>query len=350
MALLVAQRDHGIDTGGTPGRQPGGEQRHAEQEEGNRHEGHGVVGVDAEQQALGRLHRRGIVKRPERVGEYQRRDDADADAKQGEAHALTHDESLKALAVSLHGSGDRNGGTLTGSVDANAHRVLLDPLRFALAEKLLTIETLHLRSPEAVGTLNASGKIRLDGTPLGGDLTIAWDGVELPADLVGQVLATQGSIDASGNAQRFTAKGDLSIGPRGKPARVAVELDGTPQAIALRRLELKQPNGGMTASGEVALKPQPGWKLEAKANRLDPGAFAAQWPGALSFDVATSGTVEKDGAHGRLRLDRLSGTLRQRSVSGNGDLAFAPPLSIDGRLEVASGNSHVAGLRRSHRQ
>jgi translocation and assembly module TamB len=255
---------------------------------------------------------------------------------------LTHDESLKTLAVSLHGSGDRNGGTLTGNVDANAHRVLLDPLRFALAEKLLTIETLHLRSPEAVGTLNASGRIRLDGTPVGGDLTIAWDGVELPADLVGQVLATQGSIDASGNAQRFGAKGDLSIGPRGKPARIGIELDGTPQAIALRRLELKQPNGGLTASGEVALKPQLGWKLDAKANRLDPGAFAAQWPGALSFDLSTNGTLEKDGAHGKLKLDRLSGTLRQRSVSGSGDIAFAPPLSIDGRLDVASGDSRVA--------
>ena len=256
--------------------------------------------------------------------------------------ALTRDETLKTLALSLRGSGDRNGGTLNGSVDANAHRVLLDPLRFTLADRLLTLETLHLRSPEATGTLNASGRIRLGDAPPGADLTIAWDGVELPADLVGQTLATQGSIDAAGNAQRFTAKGNLTIGPRNKPAHIGIELDGTPQAIALHRLELKQPNGGLSASGEIVLKPQVGWKLEAKAERLDPGAFAAQWPGSLSFALSTSGTVEKDGPRGTLKLDRLTGTLRQRALSGNGEIAFAPPLALDGKLDLASGNSHVA--------
>jgi translocation and assembly module TamB len=255
--------------------------------------------------------------------------------------ALTRDPALKSLAVNLHGSGDRSSGTLTGNIDVNAHRVLLDPLKFALAQQVLTIDTLRLRAPDSTGTLTASGKIELGAQPVGAQLALNWDGVELPADLVGQVLATQGSLDAGGNAQQFTAKGDLSIGPPGKLAHMTLDLDGTPESIALHRLELKQPHGGLVASGEIALQPQAGWKLDAKADALDPGAFAPQWPGAVSFALSTNGTVEKDGPRGTLELDRLGGTVRQRALGGHGKIAFAPPLSVDGDLELTSGTSRI---------
>ncbi|HET7065565.1 MAG TPA: translocation/assembly module TamB domain-containing protein [Rudaea sp.] len=250
--------------------------------------------------------------------------------------------ALKSLALNLRGSGDRNGGSLSGNVDANAHRVLLDPLKFALAGQSLTIENLHLRSPEAAGTLTAKGKLQLDAKPLGGEVQLSWDGVELPADLVGQALATHGTVDASGTAQQFAAQGDLALGPPGKLANIALKLDGTPEKIALRQLELKQPQGSLGASGEIVLQPQVGWKLDAKADRFDPGALAAQWPGSLSFALSTSGKVEKDGARGTLRLDKLSGTLRKRPLGGDGEIAFTPPLSVDGSLNLSSGNSHVA--------
>lgn len=255
---------------------------------------------------------------------------------------LTHSDSLKSLALNLHANGDRASGTVTGSVDANAHRVLLDPFKFALAQQVLTIETLHLRSPEAAGTLSATGKVQLDAKPLAAELALNWEGVELPADLVGQPLATQGSIVASGNAQQFAAKGDLSIGPPGKPAHIALDLAGTSEKIALHRLELKQPKGSLAASGDIELKPRLGWKLDASADNFDPGAFAAQWPGALSFALATDGAIEKDGPRGTVKLEKLTGKLRQRTLSGSGRIAFAPPLSLDGNLEVASGGSHVA--------
>jgi len=264
--------------------------------------------------------------------------------------AITQSQTLKSLALNLSGSGDSKGGTLTGSVDANAHRVLLDPLKFALAGQTLDVETLRLRSPETAGTLSASGRMQLGAKPIGGELKLDWDGVELPADLVGQPLLTQGSINANGNAQQFAAKGDLTIGPPGKPAHIALDLAGTPEKIDLRQLELKQPKGGLNAIGEIVLKPQVGWKLEAKASQFDPGAFAAQWPGALTFALSTNGNVEKDGPRGTVRLDQLGGTLRQRALAGDGEIAFAPPLSLDGNLNLTSGNSHVALQGKGGRQ
>ncbi|MEP6940773.1 MAG: hypothetical protein ABI846_13495, partial [Rudaea sp.] len=254
---------------------------------------------------------------------------------------LSPGAGLKSLALALKGSGDRHGGTLTGSVDTDKHRVLLDPLKFARDDKLLTVESLVLRSPEAAGSLTATAKVRLDATPLGGDATIVWQGVELPAELAGQKLATHGHLDASGNAQKFAAHGDLSIGPPGQLADLALRLEGSPEKIKLQQLDLKQARGGLRASGDVVLKPKIGWDIQAKAQNLDPGAFAKDWPGAVSFDLTTQGRIEKEGATGRLKLEHLGGTLRKRAIGGGADVAFSPPLLIDGKLDLVSGQSHV---------
>ena len=255
---------------------------------------------------------------------------------------LVQSDSLKSLALSLHGSGDRNGGSITGSVDANTHRVLLDPLKFSFDGQTLIVDNAHLRSPEAAGTLTAQAKVKLDAKPVGGEAKLAWEGVELPADLVGQVLATRGELSASGNAERFSATGRLALGPPSRLADIAFQLDGTPQKINLHPLELKQTRGGLSADGEIALQPALGWTLNARADRLDTGAFSTQWPGSVSFALATRGTMEKDGPHGTLKLDKLSGTLRQRPLGGNGEVTFAPPLHVDGALDISSGSSHVA--------
>ncbi|HEY8010408.1 MAG TPA: translocation/assembly module TamB domain-containing protein [Rudaea sp.] len=260
---------------------------------------------------------------------------------------LTQSDALKSLALHLSGAGDRNGGTVSGNVDVNAHRVLLDPLKFALAGQTLTVETLHLRSPEATGALSAQARVQLDAKPIGGDLKLTWEGVELPADLVGQALASHGTLSANGNAGKFAAQGNLSIGPNapdkiGRLADIAFKLDGTPDRIELQQLDLQQPKGGLNASGAIVLKPQIGWNLNAKADKFDPGAFARNWPGAVNFTLSTSGNVEKTGPVGKLKLDNLSGSLRQRALGGNADLAFAAPFSVDGKLTLSSGKSSVA--------
>ena len=258
---------------------------------------------------------------------------------------LSPGSSLKSLALSLKGSGDKNAGSLSGSVDFDRHRVLLDPFKFSRDDKTFTVESLRLRSTEAVGTLAAHAKVQLDAKPISADATIEWVDVELPADLVGQALATHGHLDASGGADKFSAHGDLSIGPPKQTADIAFKLDGTQEKITLHQLDVSEhgkSKGVLHATGDVALKPKVGWDIKAHAENLDPGAFAKDWPGAINFALSTSGTMEKDGASGKLKLERLDGTLRQRKLSGNADIAFAPPLKIDGKLDVASGQSHIS--------
>ncbi|HET8942357.1 MAG TPA: translocation/assembly module TamB domain-containing protein [Rudaea sp.] len=248
---------------------------------------------------------------------------------------------VKSLALHLQGSGDRQHGGFGASVDVNEHRVVLDPFELGYSANTLTLKALTLRGTGA-GTLSAQGALQLDTHPLRGQFDATWKDVELPADLFDQTLESQGAVQAQGSAEQFSAQGEFSIGPHGNPARIALKLDGTPQKIVLQQLDLKQPDGGMTASGSIVLQPRLGWAFDATAKKLNPGAFVKDWPGALDFTLSTNGTMEKDGAHGKLLLDHAGGALRHRAVHGSADLAFAPPLNIDGQLDIGLGKSSIA--------
>ena len=237
---------------------------------------------------------------------------------------------------------DGKQGSLRGHVAIDDYTAQIDPLRFAFTDGRLDVETLNLHSPQIPGTLQAKATAQLDAEPVSGTATLDWNDVVLPADLAGQALATHGHLEAGGSADAFAAKGEFSIGPPGQLADIALQLDGTPEKIALQKLDLKQPKGGLNASGDIVLKPQVGWDIAANASKLDPGAFARDWPGAVDFALSTNGQMEKDGPVGTLKLDNLGGTLRQRPLAGSADLKFAAPASVDGTLKLASGSSRIA--------
>ncbi|MBN8482358.1 MAG: pathogenicity protein, partial [Xanthomonadales bacterium] len=256
--------------------------------------------------------------------------------------ALAKDSAPHQLALALEGSGDRERGALGGLVTLDGHRVAIEPLRFALAGDVLKIETLALRSPDAQGTLEAHGDVFFRETPARATVDVAWQDVVLPADLVGQELATHGKLAVAGSVERFGAEGRLALGPPGQPSDLRLKLNGTPAQIALETLALVQPNGGLDANGTITLEPTLGWQLKAIAKALDPGAFASGWPGALDFDLDTRGTFGDDGPDATLVINRLGGTLRERRVSGKADLAFKPGWIVDGTLDLASGQSTLA--------
>ncbi|MBT2116088.1 translocation/assembly module TamB domain-containing protein [Dyella sp. LX-66] len=265
------------------------------------------------------------------------------DAPRFDPKPLLGDSSLTALGLALQGSGDRHGGTLQGKVDLNDYQLLLQPLsaRFSDDFKTLQLQKLTLGSPQIKGQLEANGTVQLGAQPVSGDLTIAWKDLLLPASLAGQDLASQGSLKARGSADAFHAEGDVDIGPPGKLAKLALNLDGTPKLITLHTLELKQPQGGMQAKGTLTLQPALAWQLEATANKLDPGQLLAGWNGALDFDIATDGTLPQNQPDATLDIRKLAGTLRDRPVRAQGKLHLTPQQVVDGKLDLASGGSTV---------
>lgn len=270
------------------------------------------------------------------------------DAPAFDPQALLGSSSITRLGVNLQGSGDRLGGTLTGQLDLNQYRVSLQPLQASVDEdfKTLTLQQLQLTSPQIKGTLHATGTAQLDAHPLSADLALDWKQVQLPADLVGQALASDGRLAVKGSANAYHAEGDVTIGPPGKPAKLALNLDGTPQQIQLHTLSLLQPQGNFTARGALILQPDLAWQLQATASKFDPGQLFAGWQGLLDADFDTQGKLAKNSPDVTLDLRKLDGQLRQRHLRGAGRLHLSPNNVVDGTLELASGSSTIKLLAR----
>ena len=256
--------------------------------------------------------------------------------------------SLSTLGVALTGAGNRRGGSLNGTVDINAWTLQLAPLKASFSDdfKTLTIAQLKFGAAQIKGEVTASGVVHLGDTPVQAKLKIDWQNVVLPADLTGQVLTTNGSLDAGGSSENFHARGVVDIGPPGNPANLALNLDGTPEQINVHTLDLKQAKGGVQAAGTVTLKPQLAWQLDVRANHFNPGQLLAGWNGALDFDLGSSGRVDAHGPDATLDLKHLGGTLHQRKLGGNGKLHINPDQVLDGSLTLDSGNSKLSILAR----
>lgn len=258
-----------------------------------------------------------------------------------DAKSVIPDSTLGQLAVHLQGSGNRGNGEVNATAQIDRHTLAIKPLRYAFADGILSIETLQLSTPESTGAFDLSGRIDTGASPLAADLKADWQGIELPADLVGQPLATHGSLTITGSAGKFAAKGSLALGPPAALADIDVDISGTPDAITLNTVRLKQANGGLDASGTVTLQPTLGWNIKASASKLDPGAFLADWPGAIDFVLDTAGTQTAKGPDATLTLAKVGGKLRGKPLGGAADLHLRPGYIVDGTLDVQSGGSRL---------
>ena len=269
------------------------------------------------------------------------------DAERFDPKAVLKDSPLKSLGFKLAGKVSREGGSFSGPIDIDDYRIVISPAQFKLEPQRLLLETVALSSPHIPGSLALKGEVPLGDAAAAAKLELGWQDVKLPAELAGQELHSRGDVVFNGNAQQFALNGKLQLGPPGQPVDMTLQLDGTADKIRLEQIQLLQqrngkPAGSLVLQGDVTLKPALGWSLRAVADRLDPGAFAAEWPGALNFTLASVGASDDKGVTTTLKMEKLDGSLRQRPVSGTADLTIAPELVIDGTLALASGESTLA--------
>jgi translocation and assembly module TamB len=254
---------------------------------------------------------------------------------------LLGDSSLTGLAIALNGQGDRRSGTLTGQLGLNDYQLQLQPLSARFSDDLntLTVEQLGLSSAQFKGNVAVRGTVQLGNHPLTADLTVDWKDVELPEQMVGQLLLSHGQLHATGGIDQFHAESALAIGPPDKLADITLNLDGTQKLLNLHALTIKQPQGELQANGTVTMQPSLAWQLEATAKNFDPGHVLAKWNGSLDFDIATQGSLPQDHPDVTLEIRKLDGRLRDRIVRGDGKLHLPPEGVVEGKLHLMSGSS-----------
>jgi translocation and assembly module TamB len=253
---------------------------------------------------------------------------------------LLPDSSLTSLAASLSGHGSTEQGAISGKLLINDEPLLIEPLRFMRKDHAISIDTI-LRVSRAAGAIHIGGDVSLGQEPVTAKILTKWDEIVVPAAWVGQELHTHGELSLQGSAQAYSARGTLALGPTEHVADIALDVQGTPQRVDLKQFDVSQQAGQLAARGRIDLQPQLAWDMTAVAKNFDPGAFAAGWRGRLGFDLASQGRLLQEGPEATLRLTQLRGELRGRALSGNADLAMAPPLVASGTLALNSGQSEL---------
>jgi translocation and assembly module TamB len=261
--------------------------------------------------------------------------------------SLLPDSQWKALAAQLAGSGTLAAGETQGHVEIDGTRIELARLKYARRNTDWDLDALVALGR---GSLAATGIVHAGAEPVDAALDLRWRDLDLPAALVGQDLRSEGRLHVEGSAERYTAAGDLRLGPPRRLADIQVKLAGTPGRIDLQDLTVRQPDGRLAARGTIdlprdATESAPAavlrWDLSAEARRFNPGEILADWPGRLDFTLATDGRLADAGPDARLVIRDLAGTLRGRPLAGSSDLRLAADRTLTGALDLRSGGSRV---------
>ena len=253
---------------------------------------------------------------------------------------LLPDARVSSLAVALTGSGTMERGAVSGDISVDDRAMHLDPLRFVRGERDVRVEGV-LRPGDDGGELRLAADVQTASEPVAASADVQWHDVVIPALWTGQDLFTQGQLRFDGRGQTYAANGRLSLGPKDRIADIELDVEGSPDAVALKQFDVVQHRGRLAIAGEFGLKPALSWNVKAQATQFDPGAFAAAWRGQLNFGLASEGKMSEAGPRGTLVLNGLSGRLRGRDLSGQADLVLTPKPVVAGTLSLHSGGSDI---------
>src|SRR5699024_46410 len=88
--------------------------------------------------------------------------------------------------------------------------------------------------------------------------------------------------------------------------------------------------------------PAPAWSLQLAGNSLNPGKQWPEWPGKLTFNVDTRGTLKDKGRALMLNIQDLSGSLRNYPVAAQGRVQLQKSTWRITDLKFQSGDSQVS--------
>lgn len=158
-----------------------------------------------------------------------------------------------------------------------------------------------------------------------------------------QLVSDRGRLDIAGSPDnyRIVLNGELS--PKALPkAMLTLNGQGSREALAIEALELKSPDGIFRAEGNFSWQPEIAFDLALAARDFNPGILSPELAGKVSMDVSTRGRLSDNRLRLDASIDKLSGHLRGRPLSGGGKLALADDrLKVDA-LHLASGPNKIS--------
>ena len=263
-------------------------------------------------------------------------------------HPLVETDAFRTAALELDASGDRVRASLQGVLSLDDQRIVIQRLAATRDAQQLQVDRLELRLNAQPAALTGSANVPLDGfafdSSRAASAQLQWGEFSLPDAWMGPHFRSSGQLALSTAAGRFAINSKVRLARGERHSTLALRLDGSTDALHIREFELTQPAGVLSVAGDVDLATPARWKLDASARQFDPSLFLDAWPGALNFELHTTGEWPEAGPHAKFKLERLAGRLRGRAISGAGDVAIGPDRKPSGNLQLQSGGASLSAM------
>ncbi|HBR96705.1 MAG TPA: hypothetical protein DD979_04925, partial [Gammaproteobacteria bacterium] len=174
----------------------------------------------------------------------------------------------------------------------------------------LHIERLSLTTPANKGAFNAQGTLNIE--TLASDLQGEWQRLSWPIITDPQFVSPRGKFSAQGSGE------DVSV------ALNAELLDGT-----------------LDITGDAQWAPQVAWSSQIQASSINPGVAWPEAPGDIHLTLTSEGTLQDGEPHLSATLSQLTGQLRDRALSGSGQVNVAGQRITVDQLDVKNGRNRL---------
>lgn len=245
------------------------------------------------------------------------------------------------LALELEARGDLAHATLSGiaTIDGRALRLMPSTLRYADGSVLVEPFAVQLEP----GSIEANGSIDLRAASPMLALDLRWQDLEWTGTAPADTVRTRGTARVEGATQDYRLDADAELVRGRERAQLTLRGRGDTTRMTLDQFDFIVPQGELDASGEIAWSPDLRWDLRAKLRDFDPAWLQPDYAGAIDAELVTTGRMIDDRPSGRLTLDPLGGTLRERALDGRIEASLDEAGHGEATFDLGIGGSRVRG-------
>ena len=257
--------------------------------------------------------------------------------------SLVDTAAIDSVALVLDADGNAADLALRGVLSLGQDQIRFEQLVLARRAELLQVTAFKARLNSQPAALTGSATLALDGSRPA-SARLAWEEFELPEAWAGTQFRCAGEMAVTAGKEKFAANGHVRLARANRRSTLAIRLDGSRNSLHITEFELTQSPGSLSIAGDVQLAQPVHWQLAARAQAFDPSLFLDAWPGALDFELNSTGEWPEAGPQAQFKLENLHGKLRGRAIAGNGDVTLARDLRPRGRVQLRSGGASLEAV------